>query len=55
MARAAERMKAMRLRRRASSQVVRRRVGRQVAPLNPATELKAMRWMAAVVIRESAR
>jgi len=61
MARAAERMKAMRERRRArglrelrlvvpdaKSKTVRRRVARQVAGLNPDGELEAMRWIEAV-------
>ena len=61
MARAAERMKAMRERRRArglrelrlvvpdaKSKAVRRRVARQVDGLNPDGELEAMRWIEAV-------
>ena len=61
MARAAERMKAMRERRRArglrelrlvvpnaKSKAVRRRVAKQVAGLNPAGERQAMRWIEAV-------
>ena len=61
MARAAERMKAMRERRRArglrelrlvvpdaKSKAVRRRVARQVAGLNRDGELEAMRWTEAV-------
>ena len=61
MAEAAERMKAMRERRRkkglrelrlvvpdARSAVVRRRVARQVAALDPAVEDEAMRWIESV-------
>jgi hypothetical protein len=61
MAEAAERMKAMRERRRqkglrelrlvvpdARSAVVRRRVSRQVAALDPADEDEAMRWIESV-------
>jgi hypothetical protein len=61
MAEAAERMKAMRARRRAEglrelrltvpdprSRVVRRRVAKQVATLDPASEREAMRWIEAV-------
>lgn len=61
MAEAAERMKAMRERRRqkglrelrlvvpdARSAVVRRRVARQVAALDPADEDEAMRWIESV-------
>jgi len=61
MADAAERMKAMRERRRqkglrelrlvvpdARSAVVRRRVSRQVAALDPADEDEAMRWIESV-------
>lgn len=61
MVEAAERMKAMRERRRARglrelrlvvpdarSKVVRRRVARQVAGLDRARELEALRWIAAV-------
>jgi hypothetical protein len=61
MAQAAERMKAMRERRRlrglrelrlvvpdARSQAVRRRVARQVAALDRANELEALRWIEAV-------
>lgn len=61
MAEAAERMKAMRERRRqkglrelrlvvpdARSAVVRRRVSRQVAALDPAAEDEAMRWIESV-------
>ena len=61
MAQAAERMKAMRERRRerglrelrlvvpdARSKAVRRRVGRQVAALDRSDELEALRWIEAV-------
>ncbi len=61
MAQAAERMKAMRKRRRerglrelrlivadARSPTVRRRVARQVSKLDPIAELTAMRWIEAV-------
>ena len=61
MARAAERMKAMRERRRqrglrelrlvvpdARSKAVRRRVARQVAALDRADELEALKWIEAV-------
>jgi len=61
MAEAADRMKAMRERRRASglrelrlvipdarSRVVRRRVARQVAGLDRVRELEALRWIEAV-------
>ncbi|HTY93489.1 MAG TPA: antitoxin MazE-like protein [Steroidobacteraceae bacterium] len=61
MAQAAERMKAMRARRRelglrelrltvpdARSKAVRRRVARQVATLGPTSEQEAMRWIEAV-------
>ena len=61
MAQAAERMKAMRERRRqrglrelrlvvpdARSKAVRRRVARQVAALDRANELEALRWIEAV-------
>ena len=61
MAQAAERMKAMRERRRqrglrelrlvvpdARSRAVRRRVARQVAALDRARELEALRWLEAV-------
>jgi len=61
MVEAAERMKAMRERRRANglrelrlvvpdarSKVVRRRVARQVAGLDRARELEALRWIEAV-------
>lgn len=61
MAQAAERMKAMRERRRqrglrelrlvvpdARSKAVRRRVARQVAALDRADELEALRWIEAV-------
>jgi len=61
MAEAADRMKAMRERRRARglrelrlvipdarSRVVRRRVARQVAGLDSARELEALRWIEAV-------
>jgi len=61
MAEAAERMKAMRARRRAQglrelrltvpdarSRVVRRRVAKQVATLDPESEHDAMRWIEAV-------
>ena len=61
MAEAAERMKAMRARRRAQglrelrltvpdarSRAVRRRVAKQVASLDPASEREAMRWIEAV-------
>ncbi len=61
MAEAAERMKAMRERRRergmrelrlvvpdARSPAVRRRIARQISRLDPAAELEAMRWIEAV-------
>jgi hypothetical protein len=61
MAEASERMRAMRERRRAQgmrelrlivpdarSPVVRRRIARQVAKLDPGTEREAMRWIEAV-------
>ena len=61
MAQAAERMRAMRERRRAQglrelrlvvpdprSRTVRRRVAKQVAELDPAAEREAMRWIEAV-------
>ncbi len=61
MVEAAERMKAMRERRRARglrelrlivpdarSQSVRRRVAREVASLDPARELEALKWIEAV-------
>jgi hypothetical protein len=61
MAHAAERMKAMRERRRARglrelrlvvpdarSKAVRKRIAKQVEALNPSTEAEAMRWTEAV-------